>query len=147
MLDVPVCVSKTVTIVFVINLLPHHCAEVHSLVPMATDGSYVPDVHQMIKAETQWSTPGMQALARFAWGVTLRKLSQCQNFTGEILCVCVCVCVCLRLCVCMCVCVCSSASLMYVCVCSVHSSESWGQKCCGIGLCRTQTKEASTVRS
>ena len=59
------------------------CAELRKLVPMATDGKYLSEIHNVMKTDPQWTTPGMQSVTKFAWGLTLRKLAQCQNFNGE----------------------------------------------------------------
>ena len=44
--------------------------------PILTDPQYIADIHKELKDGQSWKTPGLRAVAQFAWGVALRQLSQ-----------------------------------------------------------------------
>ncbi|KAL8613661.1 hypothetical protein ACOMHN_029753 [Nucella lapillus] len=79
---VALCLVMTLLACFDTSPLEQEDVEMQNLVPVVTDGSYLQKVHDAVRAEPAWATPGIQSTARFAWGLTLRKLSQCQNFSG-----------------------------------------------------------------
>ncbi|KAL4232887.1 hypothetical protein ACF0H5_007574 [Mactra antiquata] len=50
--------------------------EITTTMPVFSDANYISEVHKVLKDETAWSTPGIKAVAQFAWGIMLRQLSQ-----------------------------------------------------------------------
>ncbi|KAK7106896.1 nuclear pore complex protein Nup205-like [Littorina saxatilis] len=80
--SVSLSLLMTLLACFDISPLEQEQVETDDLVPIATDGSYLTDIHNIVKNDPRWTTSGLQSVARFAWGLTLRKLSQCQNFNG-----------------------------------------------------------------
>ncbi|XP_062588940.1 nuclear pore complex protein Nup205-like isoform X2 [Saccostrea cucullata] len=52
--------------------------------PMMTDLTYVPDIHQDLMSTRVWTNPGQKGVMLLAWGVTLRQLNQYQTPTGVI---------------------------------------------------------------
>ncbi|KAK2179080.1 hypothetical protein NP493_515g00009 [Ridgeia piscesae] len=47
--------------------------------PMLSDPMFIPEVHRAIFSPQKWQNPGLKAVVRFAWSLTLRALSQYPN--------------------------------------------------------------------
>ncbi|XP_002740701.1 nuclear pore complex protein Nup205 [Saccoglossus kowalevskii] len=50
--------------------------DIANQLPILADSSYVPDVHNLLFSEDEWSTPGLKAVLQFVWGVALRNIAQ-----------------------------------------------------------------------
>lgn len=60
--------------VFVLDLL--------QALPLVTDRKYVSGVHSRVVADVTWKLPGLQALVRLAWALSLRAVSQLPQGAG-----------------------------------------------------------------
>lgn len=50
--------------------------------PLVTDRQYVFAVHSRVVEDGTWKLPGLQALVRLAWALSLRALSQLPQGAG-----------------------------------------------------------------
>ena len=50
--------------------------------PLLSDKLFIPDVHHAIFSPQKWQNPGLKAIVRFAWSLTLRALSQYPSVPG-----------------------------------------------------------------
>lgn len=54
-----------------------------SAMPVFADQNYISDIHKALSDDAPWSTPGLKAVAQFAWGIMLRQLSQYPMAAGK----------------------------------------------------------------
>ena len=50
--------------------------------PLLSDPEFIPDIHRAIFSPQKWHNPGLKAVVRFAWSLTLRALSQYPSVPG-----------------------------------------------------------------
>ncbi|CAH1799487.1 unnamed protein product [Owenia fusiformis] len=50
--------------------------EILKRLPALSDPSYIPAIHKELTSNQAWANPGLKAIAQFAWGLSLRVLSQ-----------------------------------------------------------------------
>ena len=56
--------------------------ELTKQLPVLSDADFLPDLHQAVKDETEWSCPGIAAVLRFAWALMLRNVAQQPEVDG-----------------------------------------------------------------
>ncbi|XP_062568541.1 nuclear pore complex protein Nup205-like [Saccostrea cucullata] len=80
---VSLCLLMALLYCFDVSLLEHEDGrEVLQRLPMMTDSTYIPDIHQDLMSTRAWANPGLKSVVLLAWGVTLRQLNQYQTPTG-----------------------------------------------------------------
>jgi len=56
---------------------------VQKLLPIISEPTFAVDVHRELASETAWTNIKLQDLLLFAWGLTLRHISQSEISKGE----------------------------------------------------------------
>ncbi|XP_061177614.1 nuclear pore complex protein Nup205-like isoform X2 [Saccostrea echinata] len=80
---VSLCLLMALLYCFDVSLLEHEDGrEILQRLPMMTDSTYIPDIHQDLMSTRAWANPGLKSVVLLAWGVTLRQLNQYQTPTG-----------------------------------------------------------------
>ncbi|OWF55575.1 nuclear pore complex protein Nup205-like [Mizuhopecten yessoensis] len=80
---VNLCLLMALLYCFDVSVLEQEDAEesVKNL-PLMNDASYVGEIHQALTGGQQWTNMGLRGIAQFAWGLTLRQLSQYHTPAG-----------------------------------------------------------------
>ena len=60
-------------------------SDVRNNMAILADAQYIADIHKELKEGLGWKIPELRAVAQFAWGITLRQLSQYPFAAGKLL--------------------------------------------------------------
>lgn len=60
------------------------CVDLLQALPLLTEKQYVSAVHSRLTDSQPWKLPGLQAVCRLAWALSLRVLSQLPQGCGEL---------------------------------------------------------------
>lgn len=52
--------------------------------PLLSDQSFIPDLHQEIVSEAGWENPGLCSIIHLAWSLALRSCSQWPSLVGAV---------------------------------------------------------------
>ena len=58
-------------------------SEIIQKLPIVVDDTFVPDIHRELISNNTWVCLGLKSCATFAWGLTLRALSQYPSIQGK----------------------------------------------------------------